>query len=897
MHDCQECGRSFERDRGLRVHEQVKHPGLPCRIEGCEEPREARQSVCVEHRRERTRRKMALRARTRPIRERLLVEAFDPTAPISYKDAHKRIAKVKGRAAEHTCPCGQPAQTIDRHEARASPGTSQPPDAVTERGRSRPGPARLLTRSAGSPDGQVWGASEPVNGPAPPTGRSGAFGVSIGVWTPDRAGWTLRKWQAANRSTVVETVRSSAPRITFNADREKRGAMNEGTNDASDDEREVEDHADTHDPDSPPTRAATWDEVIQCANTAFLVGGHWHRVAGRLTNIIQAQGLDDTDPLLMPLRRGLNFFLDARTGDQANVDLAPTGFQPSALRSIRSVPSQDVDAWRRIADEVDHPAARAHFHDLLFKRGGPTAVRHAAAAVTSYMDVARVEHYTVPAGEEAEERQFNWNAHSRNVAMGRALSLRHVIAADPASAHLVEDAQRLALERLGQLLSETSQQIGDLLLLVRLLTRSRRTLLDTQAASLKKLIESAIDKHSDRDDIVDALVAQLLLFEPRRAEELNRLRVQVRLDLAASQSHGGVRMIHLERAASLARDYQFQDLHDEAIRQMQRAAPEDLDFQTIATDSTLPAEVVAAEIVQASDGASWRDALTSWLQTGSPAGGAQGNRTSAENLARTSLVSQLGMPTVVYGRDGLPRWTAASEEERREHELSRFEMLAIQFHGLVLAEGLETIAARHGIPDVDELALFLSHNGQGDFELSRAFAKALRRFWAGDFEGAMMTSALRVEAGARHLAVALDEAAYVTSRQNAPGVYVGIAQLVELLEKHGLDEDWQRFLLTYFVAPSGRTLRHDLAHGFGLEEDEPRVEAALSLRALGLFVYAAWEPGKDTAPATRVLDVHATGLVEAAALFVRHLRRGVPVRALLRHEAASIARLTPRWRR
>ncbi|GAA1910642.1 hypothetical protein GCM10009737_10100 [Nocardioides lentus] len=652
-----------------------------------------------------------------------------------------------------------------------------------------------------------------------------------------------------------------------------------------------------HEQESAPTRAPTWEEVIECANLAFLVGGHWHRVAGRLKGIVHSRGLDENDPLLVPLRRGLNFSLDPRAGDHANVDLSPVGFQSARQAlSIKSVPPAEVDAWRTLATEADHPAAKAHFHDLLFKRGGPQALHHAAAAVASYMDVARVDHY-VPEGDGEEERRFQWNAHSRNLAMGRALSLRHVVARDPASAHLVEDSQRLALARLGQLLDDPEPHIGDILLLIRLLTRGRRTLASAQALTLKALIESAVDKHRDRDDVVDALVAQLLLLEPSRATELNRLRVQVRLDLAASQSRGGVRMIHLERAASLARDFQIRDLHDEAIRQMQRASASDLDFQTFSTEGALQAEVIAAEIVRVSDGASWRDALTSWLKTGSPSGNAEANRSGARDVARSSLVSQLGMPTIVYGRDGLPRWTASSEEDRREHELIRHEMFSVQFNGLILAQGLDAIAARFGVPKVDELSLFLSHGGEANFELARAFSKALLRYWSGDFEGALMTSALRVEAGARHLAVALDEAAYVTSRQNAPAVYVGIAALVELLEKHGLDEDWKRFLLTYFVSPAGRSLRHDLAHGFGLEADEPRVEAALSLRALGLFVYAAWQPGKDTAPPTPVLGLHATGVVEAVSLFACHVRTGVPVRALLRHEVNSIIRLGRRlWR-
>ncbi|KAA1399655.1 hypothetical protein [Aeromicrobium ginsengisoli] len=591
----------------------------------------------------------------------------------------------------------------------------------------------------------------------------------------------------------------------------------------------------------------------------------------------------------------MNFALTAED-DRAHVEMAPSGLHNGVPLALKRVPVEDLDVWRRIAKDVTHPAAKAHFYDLLFKKGGPRALNDAVEAVHAYMEVAKVDHYEVQVGEE-EERQFKWAAHNRNMAMGRALSLRHVVAKDSASAALVEEVQGLALRCINRILLDPSPHIGDLLMLVRLLTRGRRTLAPQQSEALKVAIEQALHKHQDRDHVIDDLVAQLILLEPSRADELNRVRVQARLTIAESQPHASVKMIHLERAATLARNHQFRDLHDEAIKQMQRISPEDLGFQTFSSEAPLQAEVLAAEIQRVSEGADWRDSLTSWLQTGSPSGNAESNREGAEALAQVSLVSQLGMPSIVYGRDGLPRWTASTDDERRQHELARHEMFAVNFNGLVLAEGLDAIGKKYATPNVEDLTLLLSHDGAGDVALAGMFARALLRYWSGDFEGALMTAALRVETGARHLAVALDEAAYVTSRQTAPAVYLGIAPLIDLLEKHGLDEDWKRFLLTYFVSPEGRSLRHDLAHGFGPDDDKPRIEAALSLRALGLFVNAAWQPGKDTAPATPVVGLHSTGLVEAAYLLFRHAFGGVPVTTLVRHEARSLLRIARNWRR
>ena len=48
------------------------------------------------------------------------------------------------------------------------------------------------------------------------------------------------------------------------------------------------------------------DRTSFSARTWLSLGGDWHHVTGRLSNIIHAQNLDETDPLLIPLRRGLN---------------------------------------------------------------------------------------------------------------------------------------------------------------------------------------------------------------------------------------------------------------------------------------------------------------------------------------------------------------------------------------------------------------------------------------------------------------------------------------------------------------------------------------------------------------------------------------------------------------
>jgi hypothetical protein len=116
-----------------------------------------------------------------------------------------------------------------------------------------------------------------------------------------------------------------------------------------------------------------------------------------------------------------------------------------------------------------------------------------------------------------------------------------------------------------------------------------------------------------------------------------------------------------------------------------------------------------------------------------------------------------------------------------------------------------------------------------------------RRYWSGDFDGSLHTAAVRVEAGARALVMLLDEPAYTVARGNAQGKYVGLDQLLDILAGRGFDPDWDRFIRTLLLGPTGQNLRHDVAHGFILNEPTSST-AALALRAYSLFVDLLWRP-------------------------------------------------------
>jgi len=68
---------------------------------------------------------------------------------------------------------------------------------------------------------------------------------------------------------------------------------------------------------------------------------------------------------------------------------------------------------------------------------------------------------------------------------------------------------------------------------------------------------------------------------------------------------------------------------------MRRVARMDHGHQTISSDLNIPGEFIDAEIRNASDGASWQEAIAAWLDTRAPSGDRAANeRTARDVLAR-----------------------------------------------------------------------------------------------------------------------------------------------------------------------------------------------------------------------------------------------------------------------
>ncbi|MGW5079562.1 hypothetical protein [Micromonospora echinospora] len=602
------------------------------------------------------------------------------------------------------------------------------------------------------------------------------------------------------------------------------------------------------DPDEDNLREPHANEAAQLVDATFAIAGRWLQRSDKFHSLARRNGINPESEKFRPLRRALGYFLqdEVRNGRRQVVLKSTWIVGPdSATSNPKTELAEIVEGWSELAQTVKSPGAKAHFFDLLVYRGGPNTPERAAQAISAYVDFASASVSRVAVAEENHDVPLN--ERDCSLSLGRALSLLHIASASPQARALASKAAAAAFQHARVGLHSSVPRVGGTVSLLAVLTATAGRLDAEQRKELSRLIRQAMNSYRTFIHVVDELAELSILLDPATREEVSRERVEARLD-SATDREPMVAMIFLEEAARLAKDLHIPDLAASATRLMQDLAKEDFGFHVIETTSSIPRELMSAQIHLLSQGRDWRESLESWLQGPPPSGDADSNRRNARESMAGTLMAFL--PSVHFGADNLPRWHAETEDDRLLERLGWFEDLQLATNGDLLAVALNRIAEMHGVPPLEELALFLSGNGRGDYALGLALARSLRRYWHQDFEGSLHTSAVRVEAAARRLVLLLDEPAYSVARQNNPGKYVGLSDLLEILAQRDFDESWDRFIRSLLLGPVGKNLRHDVAHGFQVAEPGPAT-AALALRAFSLFVVLLWRPQSLVFPARK----------------------------------------------
>lgn len=485
------------------------------------------------------------------------------------------------------------------------------------------------------------------------------------------------------------------------------------------------------------------------------------------------------------------------------------------MRSIRSAEADTRLLWRQLAGQVESQVALARLNDLLFLLREAPVGEHAHHAIDGYLA-------SVDTGQHPLEDSF---------ALCRAWTITRTIKSDDAEDRVLEAIAVNAAARF----AHAHPKPGVVLPLLHALVARRRSKLPASVSGTE--VEALLDSASKafrasylRPEVAD-LYRKMAPGSQAHHEATRSIVTSVLADAEAADN-GLLRMAHLQNAARLASDLGLPDLADDAVQGMQALRPSEMDWQVIRSESAVPISVPQTFIRKVTGTRTWPEALLRFLQTDCPSGSVTQNRALALRLMDELPLVHL-FTNSRFGAHGLPESSSETDAEKAEAETLRHADMSMKFTGLLLAMVLDELEPRMPADRVQEIGTFLATMYRSDLLLCRSFARALDAYWSGDYETCVHLAAPKIEAGVRALLIFLDEPVYRVEQGKAPGQFPGLGALLPRLSDAGLDKDWAAFLRTLLL-PGGSNLRNLVAHGFVYEPS--RVDAALVLRALGLFV-------------------------------------------------------------
>lgn len=345
-----------------------------------------------------------------------------------------------------------------------------------------------------------------------------------------------------------------------------------------------------------------------------------------------------------------------------------------------------VSIWQEAAEEIAAPLPRARLNDLCFEGGWGNRGASARAAATAYLEAA-----ATLGSYSGDAQDLPVVAFGQLGSLARALGLARTIS----DGELIERAYAAIVGAAEHSLTRTDPAPGVALGLIELLLTDRGGSLD----AFDSLIERA--KALLADDLFNRSEAIKLQLRRPRLDEETRAALQrelVTTHLRQADAREGIARVHfLQEAAQLAADFGIADLREGAIAELQKIGIDDLGLTAHRFEVTIPREHVERYLDSFTEQENWENALLHLLAYGPPSGFTPANREQAEEIARRAPLLSV-VPHMEVGGDGLPRFIASTEEEKRELRLVRYEMQRAQFTAAFLPEALERIWQKWG-PD------------------------------------------------------------------------------------------------------------------------------------------------------------------------------------------------------
>ncbi|WP_443057488.1 DUF7380 domain-containing protein [Streptomyces sp. NBC_00696] len=502
-------------------------------------------------------------------------------------------------------------------------------------------------------------------------------------------------------------------------------------------------------------------------------------------------------------------FMSARPG----VSLVPLDGPSLFPVALHDADSDIRELWLSLYSLVTHPAAKARCADIVFTLRLTNGREAAEAAVRAYLR-------TIGGSLSAAD-------------LGTGLLRAWDLACSVNLSSMMQQVKTAMLDMAENLLG--GGEYGDIFahLLDALSSPQRKKNAEPIDPRVDELLDRALLSYSDTHTIshIAPLVRRRASADGDdiRVRHASEVEVKAHLSDADRAVDGLVIRTHLNDAASLANRLDIPELESLAVSRLQSAPP--VEWKTIGTDINIPNAYIREYLRPYKWADTWREALGAWFNSDSPSGSLASNEAVARDALKRSVFTRLAT-TVVFGPGDLPKRVLSEDHAAFQHELVGAETWGISFHGILLADALDIIKSRFGIPRSEDLEESISTSGTHPAS-ARALAKGFMLYWVGEFDACVHLVVPKVEASVRALLLELNEPVYKTQVGDGVGQFPGLGALLPYLMENGFDPDWERFLRTFLLG-DGMGVRNLVAHGF--MDTASREKAALALRAYSLLV-------------------------------------------------------------
>lgn len=533
----------------------------------------------------------------------------------------------------------------------------------------------------------------------------------------------------------------------------------------------------------------------------------WDNVVTRLLRVVSEDEKETARPFVYAFGYRL---IDANAEERRQVAGAPFGpmidFGGEQLPPpLTDVPLEIEAVWADYLTQTDHPVALSRLHDLLWERGHGERHKHARAAITSYLSLAKGE----------------WDTMTCIACSSRALELARAINDTNCTAAAITASIEIAETTIAGEDHLPGVTLHALAPLVKLPPALR-------PEQLVQVVRTAREQcRGDPPWIRQSLTALLArLIDPPEAETLWREQVadwRAQGDAAA----GVLRYEFRQDALQLALSHGFSDLADEIRRDIESMTEDEFDLKTMSAEIDIPAAEIDTLVNWIAAAGDWPNALRHLGAQGPPSGQVKANEAAVRDADHRFPLQSIFGEQIIGPHTSL-MFRADTPERKFRLNMARQEGYGVGLFGLVLIQILERLVQDFGQPAEDELTRCLD-SSLIDSTLARQCARAFGYYWRGEYDAAGHLLAPRIEAIIRRLCLSLGIQVTKLPSGDKPGGVVTLALLLDRLEGQ-LDESWRRYLCHALTDALGLNLRNRICHGLIHEVD--RMQVALLMHVV-----------------------------------------------------------------